>query len=130
MGTVLDAVVSPERRLEVKDPSLQVWAYENRKKTTRFFFILDLSGETGIKEFKYSGKTLRVSLPGKSAAIAKVKNSRLDSVFVKGLNEMTGASIAPCVSFGKDELKAAEACDLFASRRGNKWQIKTEGNLK
>jgi len=41
------------------------------------------------------------------------------------LNEMTGSSVVPCVSFGKDELKAGEACDLGASRMGNKWQVKT-----
>ena len=85
MGGVLDAIVSPERRLKVKDPNLQVWAYENRKKAVQFFFILDLSGEAGIKEFSYSGKDLRISLPGKSAAIVKVKNSKLDAVFVKGV---------------------------------------------
>ncbi len=126
MGPVLDAIVVPERRLEVKDRNLQVWVYENRKKAVQFFFILDLSEETGIKEFKYSGNILKVSLPGKSAAIVKVKNSKLDAVFVKGVNEMTGNSVAPCVSFGKDELKTGEPCDLSASRRGNKWQVKTE----
>ena len=127
MGPVLDAIVVPERKLEVKDRNLQVWVYENRKKAVQFFFILDLSGETGIKEFKYSGNILKVSLPGKSAAIVKVKNSKLDAVFVKGINEMTGASTVPCVSFGKDEFKSEEACDLSASRKGGGWQVKTAG---
>ncbi|MDD4879230.1 MAG: beta-galactosidase [Candidatus Omnitrophica bacterium] len=127
MGGVLDAAADTGRRLRVKDRGLQVWAYENRKKTVQFFFILDLSGETGVKEFGYSGKNLRISLPGKSAAMVKVKNSKLNAVFVKGVNEMTGNSVVPYVSFGKDELKAREACDLAASRRGNKWQVKTAG---
>ncbi|MDD5310988.1 MAG: beta-galactosidase [Candidatus Omnitrophica bacterium] len=125
MDGVLGAIAGPDRRLEAGDPDLQVWAYENRRKAIRFFFILDLSSEPGIKEFRYSGKSLKVSLPGKSAAIIKVKNSRLDAVFVKGVNEMTGNSVVPCVSFGKDELKAGEECDLRASRRGDKWQVKT-----
>ena len=126
MGPVLDAVVVAEKRLDARDPELQVWVYENLEKAVQFFFILDLSGKTGVKEFKYSGKSLKVSLPGKSAAIVKVKDSKLDAVFVKGVNEMTGNSVAPCVSFGKDELKTGEPCDLSASRRGNKWQVKTE----
>jgi len=122
---VLNALVSPNGKLKVKDPATQVWVYENPGKDTQFFFVFNLSGPSGTREFSYSRKTAKRTLPQKSAAAIKVKDSRLQAVFIKGINEMYKSSVTPEVSFGKDRLKAETPCDLFAFRRGNKWQMKS-----
>lgn len=122
---VLNALVNTNGKLKVKDPTTQVWVYENSKKDTQFFFIFNLSGRSGMREFSYSGKAVKIALPQKSAAVIKVKDSRLQAAFIKGVNEMYKNSVTPEVSLGKDRLKAEIPCDLLALRKGNKWHIKT-----
>lgn len=121
---VLPLVADPDRRLKVNDPAVQVWVYENPKKDIKFFFVLNLSDISGIKEFLFSATTVKIALPGKSAAVFKIKNSRLESAFVKGINEMQQSSVTPFVSFADERLDAETACDLFAFKKGNKWQVK------
>ena len=123
MNGVLSALTDTNGKLRVKDPATQVWVYENPKKNTQFFFIFNLSGRSGIREFSYSGKAVKIALPQKSAAVIKVKDSRLKAAFIKGVNEMHKTSLIPEVSFGKDRLKAASPCDLSALREGRKWRI-------
>ncbi|MDP2942076.1 MAG: hypothetical protein Q8O36_00965, partial [Candidatus Omnitrophota bacterium] len=122
---VLNALVNTNGKLKVKDPTTQVWVYENPKKNTQFFFIFNLSGRSGMREFSYSGKVVKIALPHKSAAVIKVKDSKLQAVFIKGVNEMYKNSVTPEVSLGRDRLKAETPCDLLAFRKGKKWHIKT-----
>lgn len=122
---VLNSLASTNKKLKIEDPLTQVWAYENTKIDTQFFFIFNLSDRSGAREFDYSGKTVKISLPQKSAAVIKVKGSKLHAAFIKGVNEMHKNSVIPEVSFGKDRLRAEAPCDLLALRKGNKWHIKT-----
>ena len=112
------------RKLHVSDPETQVWAYDNPGKKTQFFFVLNLSSNAGARYFSYDGKKASVVLPDKSAAVIKVKNGKLDSLFIKGINEMNSTSAVPEASFDKDKFKAKTACDVLAFRKGVKWQLK------
>ncbi len=123
MDGVPGALADTNGKLKVKDPATQVWVYENPKKNVQFFFIFNLSGHSGMREFTYSGKAVKIALPQKSAAAIKVKDSRLRAAFIKGVNEMHETSVTPEVSFGKDRLKAESPCDLLALREGEKWRI-------
>lgn len=125
MEDALELLKNSDRRLNVKDPSTQVRVYENEKKKIRFFFVLNLSEISGIKEFSYAGKPVKIALAAKSAAVIRVDNSKLAAVFIKGINEMRQSSVIPAVSFGKDELKVKTPCDLTALKIGNKWRIRS-----
>jgi len=46
---------------------------------------------------------------------------------VKGLQEHTGKGMPVGVLLGPDHLKSSDACDLSAIRRGNGFDIKTQG---
>jgi len=65
-----------------------------------------------------------VTVPDKSVAVVKVKGGDLDSLFIKGINEMNGTSVVPAASFGKDVFKAMRSCDILAYRKGKKWETK------
>ncbi|MFA5336386.1 MAG: beta-galactosidase [Candidatus Omnitrophota bacterium] len=112
-------------KLSVNDPETQVWAYDNPKAGTQFFFVLNLSSNAGPRYFTYNGNKASVTMPDKSSAVIKIKGGKLDSLFIKGINEMNNTSVVPAASFGKDVFKAKTACDVLAYRRGKEWQIKT-----
>ncbi|MFA5335116.1 MAG: hypothetical protein WC316_05645, partial [Candidatus Omnitrophota bacterium] len=112
-------------KLSVNDPETQVWAYDNPKAGTQFFFVLNLSSNAGPRYFTYNGEKASVTMPDKSSAVIKIKRGRIDSLFIKGINEMNNTSVVPAASFGKDVFRANTACDVLAYRRGKEWQIKT-----
>lgn len=121
---VLTVIGESDGRLKVTDPDLQVWLYENSKKDIHFFFVFNLSNRSEIKEFGYLDKKVKINLAAKSAAVIKLKNSKLDAVFIKGVNELKGSSATPKVFCGGEKIEAKVPCDLLALRRKNVWQIK------
>lgn len=119
-----DILGRDNKRLHVSDPETQVWAYDDPERKTQFFFVLNLSANAGARHFSYDGKKAVVVLPDKSAAVIKIKAGRIDSVFIKGINEMNKTSVVPEAAFDKDEFKAKTACDVLAFRKGGEWQVK------
>jgi beta-galactosidase len=111
-------------RLKVGDPETQVWAYDDPASDTQFFFVLNLSINAGTRHFEYDGVKASVVMPDKSAAVIKVKRGKLDSLLIKGVNEMNNTSVVPAASFGRDTFKSEKACDILAYRKANKWQTK------
>ncbi|OGX43330.1 MAG: hypothetical protein A3F87_00995 [Omnitrophica WOR_2 bacterium RIFCSPLOWO2_12_FULL_51_24] len=124
MEEIGDIIGCGNKKLHVSDPETQVWAYDNPDRKTQFFFVLNLSTNAGARHFSYEGKKAAVVLPDKSAAVIKIKDGKIDSVFIKGINEMNKTSVVPEAAFGKDRFKAKTACDVLALRQGKKWQIK------
>jgi hypothetical protein len=111
-------------KLKVNDPETQVWAYDDPASDTQFFFILNLSINAGARYFDYDGVKASVVMPDKSAAVIKIKKGKLDSLFIKGINEMNNTSVVPAASFGRDIFRSEKACDVLAYRKANKWQAK------
>ncbi len=111
-------------KLSVNDPETQVWAYDDPARKTQFFFVLNLSTNAGPRYFTYNGTKASVTVPDKSVAVVKVKGGDLDSLFIKGINEMNGTSVVPAASFGKDIFRAMRSCDILAYRKGKKWETK------
>lgn len=120
---LLSTISDSDNKLKVPDSKTQVWVYENSKKDVSFFFIFNLSGRSEIKEFSYLGKGFKINLATKSAAVIKLKGSKLDSVFIKGVNELKKSSAVPKVFFAGEKIEAKAPCDLLALRRRGRWQI-------
>lgn len=89
---------------------------ENPDADTGFLVVLGRHDEGSVFHRVWRGKELEIHLPARGCALVEVSGSRLAGGFVKGLDDRNGHRCSPSVRWGRDEICAAEPCDLAFRR--------------
>jgi len=92
-----------------------------------FVFLFSRTDEVRAVPTRVGASRLTVDLAPRGCAAVRVLDGRLTACYVKGLQEHTGQGMPVGVLLGPDHLKSSDACDLSAIRRGNGFDIKTQG---
>lgn len=92
---------------------LYVSEYENKTEKIKYIFIINRDENSQHIFYPIDNEKLKILLEGKCFSIVKIRNSKIESCYIKGINEITNKSKPIHIEFNKDVIKTIESCDAI-----------------
>ncbi len=99
--------------------------FENKAEEVKYIFIINRDEKSQHIFYHVENDELKILLEGKCFSILKIRNRKIESCYIKGVNEITSNSKPIHIEFNEDIIKTNENCDAIVKLEKEQYKIIT-----